>query len=85
MIALYTIGSNQSPDTSVPDFVYGIMISLFIFFNIFAVNQWLQYRQIGSLAGLPLRGKGLYHPQPGGQVGAGVADVLRDDAAGISS
>ncbi|MBI5870356.1 MAG: heliorhodopsin HeR [Actinobacteria bacterium] len=47
VIALYTIGSNQYPDTSVPDFVYGIMVSLFIFFNIFAVNQWLQYRQIG--------------------------------------
>jgi len=47
VIALYTIGSNEYPDTSVPDFVYGIMISLFIFFNIFAVNQWLQYRQIG--------------------------------------
>ncbi|MEO2105686.1 MAG: hypothetical protein ABGZ36_08610, partial [Actinomycetota bacterium] len=25
----------------------GIFVSLFVFFNCFAVNQWLQYRQIG--------------------------------------
>lgn len=30
-----------------PGFVYGIFISLFVFFNVFALNQWLQYRQIG--------------------------------------
>lgn len=30
-----------------PTFVYGIIISIFIFFNSFALNQWLQYRQIG--------------------------------------
>jgi hypothetical protein len=47
VIALYTIGANQYADTSVPDFVYAIMVSLFVFFNIFAVNQWLQYKQIG--------------------------------------
>jgi hypothetical protein len=31
----------------VPTFVYGIFFSLFAFFMSFAVNQWLQYRQIG--------------------------------------
>ena len=30
-----------------PGFVYGIIVSLFVFFNSFAVNQWLQYRQVG--------------------------------------
>jgi tellurite resistance protein TerC len=30
-----------------PPFVYAIIVSLFAFFNVFAVNQWLQYRQIG--------------------------------------
>ncbi len=30
-----------------PGFVYGIFVSLFIFFNIFALNQWLQYRAKG--------------------------------------
>ncbi len=31
----------------VPGFVYGIFFSLFAFFISFAVNQWLQYREIG--------------------------------------
>lgn len=28
-------------------FVVGIFVSLFVFFNSFALNQWLQYRQVG--------------------------------------
>ena len=32
---------------SVPGFVYGIFISLFVLFMSFAANQWLQYRRIG--------------------------------------
>ena len=30
-----------------PTFVYGIIVSLFLFFNVFAVNMWLQYKRIG--------------------------------------
>ena len=30
-----------------PGFVYGIIVSLFVFFNSFAINQWLQYKQVG--------------------------------------
>ena len=30
-----------------PGFVWGILISLFVLFNTFALNQWLQYRQVG--------------------------------------
>jgi hypothetical protein len=30
-----------------PAFVYAIIVSLFLFFNVFALNMWLQYRQIG--------------------------------------
>lgn len=30
-----------------PGFVYAIFFSLFAFFNVFAVNQWAQYRQVG--------------------------------------
>ncbi|HMO94994.1 MAG TPA: heliorhodopsin HeR, partial [Tepidiformaceae bacterium] len=30
-----------------PGFVIGIFISLFVFFNCFALNMWLQYRQAG--------------------------------------
>jgi hypothetical protein len=43
-IYLWSPGNPASP----PGFVYGIFISLFVFFNCFAVNQWLQYRQIGK-------------------------------------
>ena len=31
-----------------PGFVYGIFFSLFVLFNCFAVNQWLQYKQVGK-------------------------------------
>lgn len=31
----------------VPGFVFGIFVSLFIFFVSFALNQWLQYREVG--------------------------------------
>ena len=33
-----------------PGFVYGIFISLFAFFNIFGLTQWLQYRKVGKWA-----------------------------------
>jgi len=33
-----------------PGFVYGIIFSLFFFFNTFAINQWLQYRRVGKWA-----------------------------------
>lgn len=44
-VLLYVVapGSTAEP----PAFVYGIIVSLFIFFNIFALNQWLQYKQLG--------------------------------------
>ena len=44
-IAIYVAapGVNVSP----PGFVYGIIVSLFIFFSCFAVNMILQYRQVG--------------------------------------
>jgi len=44
-IAVYFV----SPGTAAnpPGFVYGIFFSLFAFFNVFAINMWLQYRRIG--------------------------------------
>lgn len=41
-----------SPGTAAnpPGFVYGIFISLFVFFNVFALIQWLQYRQVGRFS-----------------------------------
>jgi hypothetical protein len=48
---LINVFSPKGPaDTVVPGFVYGIVISLFIFFNCFAIVQWLQYRAKGKWA-----------------------------------
>jgi hypothetical protein len=41
------IGYNLVAAEEVPGFVIGIFVSLFLFFNSFALNQWLQYRRIG--------------------------------------
>ena len=38
---------DRSLARSAPGFVYGIFVSLFVFFNVFALNQWLQYRAVG--------------------------------------
>ena len=45
-ILIYVIAPGVS--SSPPAFVYGIIISLFIFFNCFAVNMVLQYKQVGA-------------------------------------
>jgi hypothetical protein len=49
VIAFQFIGTEtRLPEgQSVPGFVYGIVISLFLLFNSFAVNMALQYRKIG--------------------------------------
>lgn len=43
----YGAVANTNDIVAVPDFVYGIFISLFLFFNIFALNMFLQYKKIG--------------------------------------
>jgi hypothetical protein len=43
VIYVWAPGLSASP----PGFVYGIIISLFIFFNCFAVNMILQYKRVG--------------------------------------
>ena len=46
-IALIT---SESEGDGVPGFVYGIFVSLFVLFNCFGLNQWLQYRRRGRFA-----------------------------------
>ena len=46
-ITVYLLSPGSSSAASAPGFVYGIFVSLFLFFNVFALNQWLQYRAIG--------------------------------------
>jgi len=43
----YVWGASVFGDKGVPGFVYGIYISIFIFFNCFAVNMYLQYKKVG--------------------------------------
>jgi hypothetical protein len=45
VIGISLVGSEVNG--SVPGFVWGIFVSLFLFFNSFAVNMWLQYRGVG--------------------------------------
>ncbi len=49
-IIVNLIGASGGTTNAVPGFVYGIIVSLFIFFMSFALNQWLQYRRIGKWA-----------------------------------
>lgn len=44
-IGLYL--ASPGSDAEPPAFVYGIFFSLFVFFNSFALTQWLQYKQVG--------------------------------------
>jgi hypothetical protein len=47
VVALY-VWSPGLDGPAPPTFVYGIIISLFIFFNVFAINMWLQYHKVGK-------------------------------------
>ena len=61
-----------------PGFVYGIFFSLFVFFNCFALNQWLQYKKGRSLGGLPVRRARRCHFVPRCQEPVGLADLRLD-------
>ena len=45
-IGIYLFGAGNG-DGGPPAFVYGIFGSIFIFFNVFAINMVLQYKKIG--------------------------------------
>ena len=47
VIVIYFVGSVNSGDAKPPAFVYAIIPTLFVFFNIFAINMVLQYKKIG--------------------------------------
>ncbi len=47
-IFINMLSPSGPPETTVPGFVIGIVISLFIFFNCFAIVQWKQYRAQGK-------------------------------------
>ena len=45
-ITIYLVSPGVSAEP--PAFVYGIFFSLFVFFNVFAVNMLLQYKKVGK-------------------------------------
>jgi hypothetical protein len=47
VIVLYFMGALSSSGAEPPAFVYAIIPTIFVFFNIFALNMYLQYRKVG--------------------------------------
>ena len=47
VIVMYFLGSLGSSDAKPPAFVYAIIPTIFVFFNIFAINMYLQYKKVG--------------------------------------
>jgi hypothetical protein len=50
VVFLYFLGAVNSGDAKPPAFVYAIVPTLFVFFNIFAINMVLQYKKVGKWA-----------------------------------
>ena len=49
-IAMFWLLFSPGSEAEAPGFVYGVVFSLFAFFNSFAIVQWLQYKEIGRFA-----------------------------------
>jgi hypothetical protein len=49
-IAMFWLLFSPGSSSEAPGFVYGVVFSLFLFFNSFAIVQWLQYKRIGRFA-----------------------------------
>ena len=47
VIMMYFLGALSSAGAEPPGFVYAIIPTIFVFFNIFALNMFLQYKQVG--------------------------------------
>jgi hypothetical protein len=58
-VLLYVVSPMAPFEADPPAFVYGIVISLFVLFNSFALVQWLQYRGRGKWADY-MRGERTY-------------------------
>lgn len=48
VVALYFWAASAYGEGEIPTFVYWIYVSIFIFFNCFAINMYLQYKKIGK-------------------------------------
>ena len=50
VIVINVFSPEAPPEASIPGFVYGIIVSLFVLFNCFALVQWKQYKAEGKWA-----------------------------------
>jgi hypothetical protein len=58
-VLFYIIAPKAPSSVQVPGFVYGIVISLFLLFNCFAIVQYKQYKAKGKWANY-IRGERVY-------------------------
>jgi hypothetical protein len=58
-VLVYVLAPGAQFESKPPAFVYGIVISLFLFFNSFALVQFLQYKKVGAWANY-MRGERTY-------------------------
>ena len=58
-LLFYVFSIGGVGETSAPAFVYGIVLTIFLFFNSFALVQWLQYKKVGKWSDY-LRGERSY-------------------------
>ena len=58
-LVFYVLAIGGPGDTKAPAFVYGIVFSIFLLFNTFAVVQYLQYKKVGKWSDY-LRGEKTY-------------------------
>ena len=47
VLGLYFVGAVGDYADAIPGFVYAILASIFLFFNVFAINMFLQYKKFG--------------------------------------
>ncbi len=59
IVVIFVVAPGSASPGETPGFVYGIIISLFIFFNSFALVQYLQYKPVGKWSDY-LRGERAY-------------------------
>ena len=58
-LLFYVFSIGGPKDSSAPTFVYIIVLTIFLFFNSFALVQWLQYKKVGKWSDY-LRGERTY-------------------------
>ncbi len=58
-LIFYVFSIGGPTESAAPAFVYGIVITIFLFFNSFALVQWLQYKKVGKWSDY-LRGERTY-------------------------